>query len=58
MREDFYSSPDRKPEFKAGDLCRLMIAAAIVPFFGISVWILLSLISDNRVYWVLDVVSV
>ncbi len=35
-----------------------MIAAAIILFFGISLWVLLAPISDDRVYLVFDVVSV
>ncbi len=35
-----------------------MIAAAIILFFGISLWVLLAPISDARVYLVFDIVSV
>ena len=45
-------------EWKAGDLCRIMVSVVILLFFGIGLWMIFREDSDERVYLIFDLISV
>ena len=45
-------------EWKASDLCRIMVSAAIILFFGIGLWMIFQGDSDERLYLIFDIISV
>ena len=47
-----------KTEWKAGDLCRIMVSVVILLFFGIGLWMIFREDSDERVYLIFDLISV
>jgi len=56
--DNFFSSPTRQMESEADDLCRFMVSAAILLFFGMGVWMIRTRIIDERVFLVFDIVTV
>jgi L-asparagine transporter-like permease len=45
-------------EWKAADLCRIMVSVLILLFFGIGLWMIFREDSDERVYLIFDLISV
>ena len=45
-------------EWKADDLCRIMVSVVILLFFGIGLWMIFREDSDERVYLIFDLISV
>ena len=44
-------------EWKANDLCRIMVSTAIILFFGVGLWMIFQGDSDERVYLIFDIIS-